>query len=137
MELTHGDKDISMNSRTFFGASALAIALSLGIASAATAGVDDCMSELDAVAAAIDAGDFANQMDRTRLNGKVIQAQAKVNIDKCSNALDKLDSINDKVADLSDGIRKQKLSPAAATAIMDATGSAAQCIASLTTCGSK
>ena len=126
-----------MNSRTFFGASAFAIVLSLGIAGATTAAEDDCTSELDEVAAAIDAGDFKNEKDRTRLNGKVIQAQAKVDLDKCSDALDKLDDIDEKVAALSDGVRKNKLSPAAAIAIMDATADAAQCIASLSTCVSK
>ena len=123
-----------MNSGTFFGASALAIVLSLGVAGAVTAAEDDCFSELEAVTDAINAGDFSNGMDRTRLNAKVTQAQAKVDLDKCSGALDKLDNINDKVSDLSDDIGKQKLSPEAATAIMDATGAAAKCIASLTTC---
>jgi len=123
-----------MSSRKFFGTVALATTLTLAAAGGSTATPGDCSSELGAVASAIASGDFTSEMDRTRLDGKVVQAQAKVDLDKCSDALDKLDDINGKVADLSDAIGKQKLSPAAATAIMDATATAAQCIASLSTC---
>ena len=136
-KLAHRGKEISMNSGTFFGASALALVLSLGVAGAVTAAADDCVSELDAVADAIYNGNFRVKMDRKRLFAKVIQARAKLDLDKCSDSLDKLDSINDKVADLSDDSGKKKLPPEDATAIMDAAGAAAECIALLKTCVSK
>lgn len=126
-----------MMSKNIFSVAVAAIALALTTAGTGSAAPGDCSSELDAVADAIAAGDFRNEKDRTRLHGKVIQAQAKVDLDKCSDAIDKLDDIDDKVSALSDGNRKQKLPPEDAMDIMDETAIAALCIASIPTCVEK
>ena len=123
-----------MMSRNFFSAAVAAITLALTTAGTGSAAPGDCSSELDAVATAIMDGDFRNDKDQTRLDGKGIQAQAKVDLDKCSDALDKLGDIDDKVSALSDGNRKQKLPPEDAMDIMDETAIAVQCIASISTC---
>ena len=112
-----------------------AATLGLCFAGSVTADSGDCATELQAVTDVINAATFMGRgADQTNLGNKVVQATAKVNLEKCDGALDKLADIDMKVMDLSDDIGKKKLSPEDATAIMTATSAAAQCIGMIATC---
>ena len=112
-----------------------AATLGLCLTGSATAGPGDCANDLTAVTDAINAATFTGPgPDQTKLGNKVVQATAKVNLNKCDDALNKLDDIDMKVMDLSDDVGKQKLSPEDATTIMNATSAAVQCIGMITTC---
>jgi hypothetical protein len=132
-----GPNIMTMNGRKLLGASVVVIAMMLGTASV-EADTGDCSNELDDVATAISNADFDNARDQTRLLNKVTQTRAKVDLDKCSDALDKLDDIDTKVLALSTpggkGGKTKLDDPADATAIFGATNAAATCIATITTC---
>ena len=110
-----------------FMASALAVCV---VSPVSAADGPFCVGEFAALQDAITIADFLNERDRTGVSNKATQAEAKANLHKCSDALDKLDEIDAKVTSLSDPqqTRKVKLSEAAATDIMLKTGAAAACI---------
>ena len=95
-----------------------------------------CGEEFVALQEAISIADFLNAKDRTGVANKATQAEAKANLHKCSDALDKLDDIDTKVTSISDPQQtpKVKLSEEAATNIMDKTGAAAACIGTISRC---
>ena len=112
------------------------ICLAFTFAGPSVAAPGDCGEELDGLKYVISsATSFTNPVpDQNNLLNKVEQARAKVDLDKCSDALDKLNDIDAKVTDLSDDIGKKKLGVTDAAAILDASQSAAICIGPITTC---
>ena len=112
-----------------------AATLGLCVVGSVNAAPGDCATEFTGVTDAIGVAVFMGRgADQANLENKVTQGGAKVNLDKCDGALDKLADIDMKVMDLSDDVGKQKLSPEHAAAIMGETSIAAQCIGEITTC---
>ena len=90
-----------------------------------------CALELNAVEAAINAAVFQGQRantDKSNLLAKLDAADAKVDLDKFSDAVDKLDDISDKASELANAA-KAKL--ADATGINTAVSAAIACVGSL------
>lgn len=123
-----------MGKKFVLGISALAMAMAM-VLSAGTASathldppiIGDCATELNAVGAAIDAGSFLGQgPDQSNLLAKLRAADAKVDLGKYSDAIDKLTDISDKATALANA-KKQKLDPEDAVVINDAVGVAIAC----------
>ena len=116
-----------MGKKTLFGASMLAVSMMMGAGTAsATAG--DCAAELIAVGSAIDAGVYLGKRAATsesNLQAKLEAADAKVSLDKFSDAVDKLMNISDTATALADA-PKAKLEDA--TDINDAVSAAIICV---------
>jgi hypothetical protein len=105
----------------------LALALLLA-ASPASAAEGDCQAELNIVRGAIQAADFKNDRDQTRLGGKVTMAEGKVALDKFGDAIQKLGDISVKVIDLRDAA-KTKIDDDDANDILGAVDDATACLA--------
>jgi len=132
------DPDMNSNMITnLFMASALAVCV---VSPVSAADGPFCVGEFEALQVEIDNAIFLNERDRTGVSNKATQAEAKANLHKCSDALDKLDEIDAKVTSLSDPqqTRKVKLSEEDATNIMLKTGAAVECIdATISSCITK
>lgn len=81
----------------------------------------DCSTELNAVEAAIEAGDYNKAGNKANLLTKLVAADAKINLGKFEGAIDKLEGISVKATAWA-GANKPKLDDAAAInlAVMDA-----------------
>lgn len=82
---------------------------------------------LDAVEAAVLAGDFLNGRDRTSMLGKVSNAASKAGARKWADANGKLEDVSDQAVALA-GAAKPKLGSAAADAIVNAAYGAQMCM---------
>jgi len=107
------------------------LASSLLLPYAAQAAPGDCSTELGAVATAIESADYLGtrnaDMNRSNLIAKLDAAYAKLDLDKFSDAIDKLLNISDKATAWADpDLRKPKLLDA--TGINEAVGDAITCV---------
>jgi len=106
-------------------------ASSLLLPFAAQAAPGDCSTELGAVATAIESANYLGtrnaDMNRSSLLTKLDAAYAKLDLDKFSDAIDKLLTISDKATAWADpDLRKPKLDNA--TDINEAVGEAITCV---------
>jgi hypothetical protein len=98
-----------------------------------------CAGEFRLLQETISYANFLNEKDRTGVSNKATQAEAKANLHKCSDALDKLDDIDMKVSSISDPeqTRKTKLGEDDANNIMLKTNNTAACIGTISPCITK
>lgn len=87
-----------------------------------------CSTELNAVEAAIEAGDYSKAGNKANLMTKLTAADAKINLGKFEGAIDKLEDISGKATAWA-GANKPKLDDAAA--ITAAVTNAITCVGGL------
>ncbi len=126
-------KAINTSMKMFAAASVLAVCV-IGPVSAGDGPF--CGTEFTNLQSSIASADFLNSKDQTRVSNKATQAQAKANLHKCDDALNKLAEIDAKVDFISDPeqTRKVKLSEAGAESIMWETGLTAACVGTIDDC---
>ncbi|MDH3473737.1 MAG: hypothetical protein OEM59_08590 [Rhodospirillales bacterium] len=107
-------------------AGALAITTVLAATPASATDVD-CSSQLTALSGEISGADFANEMDRNRLLGKVTAAGGKLGMHKFEDAEQKIYDIITKVTALRDA-PKEKINDGDANDILDAADDVLACI---------
>ena len=126
-------KAINTTMKMFAAASVLAVCV-IGPVSAGDGPF--CGTEFTNLQTSITTADFLNSKDRTNVSNRATQAQAKANLHKCDDALDKLAAIDAKVDFISDPdqTKKVKLSEAGAESIMWETGLTAACVGEIVPC---
>ena len=95
-----------------------------------------CGTEFFNLQSSIASADFLNEKDRNNVSNKATMAEAKANLHKCDDALNKLAEIDAKVDFISDPeqTRKVKLSEAGAELIMIETGLTTACVGLIDDC---